>query len=136
MIKKEKVLLLYKWMFVALLIAFIGAVITIISIFYGIKDCEVEYGEIIEWGYQNSPPKTEFIYFEEVVVDSAKFVKYRVNKNVVKLDINESGDLEIIKELFPVEEEYIITTCDGELEGFARRGIINDLFLYKLAKII
>jgi hypothetical protein len=128
-------------MFVALAIAFVAALITIFTIFYGIKDCDVEYGAIVEWGYQHPQEPIEqdslspFSYRQKVD-DPRKFITYYANGSVTTLNINQSGDLEIIKEIYPVEGEYIITVCDGELEGFSRRGFVNDIFFYKLAKLI
>lgn len=142
MMSKQTYLILYKYMLIGLAVSFVAAIVTIFFVFQGIEDCEVEYGNILEWGYQNVSGELDFDfdYFSEdgEFNDSnhKKYIKYRVNNTVNVIDMNESGDLEIIKEMFPVEDDYIITICEGKLEGISRRSKVNDVFFYKLAKII
>lgn len=132
---------LYRFMFIVLSIAFVSGIITIFAVFYEIKDCEVEYGDIIEWGYQNQQTMPIVDTYNPTVYnkqtyDSRKFMTYTIHGNVTTIDINQSGSLEILHKLFPLDKKYIITTCNGSLEGISRRNIINDVFFYKLAKII
>lgn len=100
---------LYRFMFIVLSIAFVSGIITIFAVFYEIKDCEVEYGDIIEWGYQNQQTMPIVDTYNPTVYnkqtyDSRKFMTYTIHGNVTTIDINQSGSLEILHKLFPLDK--------------------------------
>ena len=127
---------------IALLISFIASIITIFITFYNIKDCDTNYGEIIEWGYQNDTQSNydfnNYSNFDTINMQDSpnKYLKYTINNTTTTLNINESGNLEIIRDMYPDGEEYIFTFCNSKLNGISRRTKINEMFFYKLAKII
>ena len=138
----EKIIKITLWSF---LVIFILILITLFSYFYSIKDCEVHYGNILKWGYRNEtyvynlvvPENIHDIKDPKYQLDNPyKYVKISYNNTTFIKNINETSNIEIIREIFPVEEDYIFTICESKISGISRRSFLNKVFFYKIAKII
>jgi len=126
---------IYKWLLISTAATMVIAIIFIFFQFYSIRDCEVEYGEIIQWGFQNPEDyKLNYLTFEPESYE--KFLDYRIKNNTIHMEINESTPLETIKNQFPVGNDYIFTICNSKIKSLDRRDWIKDTFFYKLAKFI
>lgn len=120
---------IYKYSLISLFLTFILCVSIFSYYFYSVKDCNIEYAQILEWGYQNN---TKTTYGE----NPYKFFTYKINNNTITKYINESGDLKKIQNIFLVGDNYIFTICNNDIKGISRRNWINNIFYYKLAQIL
>ena len=135
MMSEDKILKIFKWNLIATGITLVIASIVIVSMFYGIRNCEVDYGEIVAWGFQNPDDYSNELYSFKAE-SSDKFFEYRFKNMTTRLDINETNTLETMNEVFPVGKDYIFTMCNGTMKGITRRSWVNDVFFYKLANFI